>query len=126
MKTGPSDLLRLQLISNHSSVPLQVQNVDVAVLLVEKQSTWTFWWGIQLDLSQEPAFEVVEAETVVPTICDQHIPHAVNSEPGRIFEAAWTRSTVAKHAHSLGCQVQDVNSVHAKISDHQATLQSPC
>ena len=27
-------------------------------------------------LSQEPAFEVVEAETVVPTICDQHIPHA--------------------------------------------------
>merc|ERR1719494_1189243 len=81
MKTGPSDLFRLQWISNHSSVPLQVQNVYVAVLLVEKQSTWTFWWGIQLNLSQEPAFEVVEAETVVPTICDQHVPHAVNSEP---------------------------------------------
>ena len=34
----------------------------------------------------------------------------VNSEPCRIFEAAWPRSTVAKHAHSLGRQVQDVHS----------------
>merc|ERR1719494_1635891 len=122
MKTGPSDLFRLQWISNHSSVPLQVQDVYVAVLLVEKQSTWTFWWGIQLNLGQEPAFEVVEAETVVPTICDQHIPHAVNSEPRRIFEAAWPRSTVAKHAHSLRRHVQDVHSVHAEIGDHQAAL----
>ena len=70
---------------------LQVQDVYVAVLLVEQQSTWTFWWGIQLNLCiklplftqkyganlcQEPAFEVVEAETVVPTICDHHVPHA--------------------------------------------------
>merc|ERR1719494_1189244 len=102
MKTGPSDLFRLQWISNHSSVPLQVQNVYVAVLLVEKQSTWTFWWGIQLDLSQEPAFEVVEAETVVPTICDQHVPHAVNSEPRRIFKAAWTRSTAGLAVDSMG------------------------
>ena len=29
---------------------LQVQDVYIAVLLVEKQSTWTFWWGIQLNL----------------------------------------------------------------------------
>ena len=29
---------------------LQVQDVYVVVLLVEKQSTWTFWWGIQLNL----------------------------------------------------------------------------
>ena len=27
-------------------------------------------------LGQEPASEVVEAETVVPTICDQHVSHA--------------------------------------------------
>ena len=38
------------------------------------------------------------------------IREPIKSEPRRIFKAAWPRSTVAKHAHSLGCHVQDVNS----------------
>ena len=47
----------------------------------------------------------------------------VNSEPRRIFEAAWPRSTVAKHAHSLGCHVQDVNSDKnmSKMVDYYVT-----
>ena len=43
-------------------------------ITVEKYILSTQKYGAHL--GQEPACKVVEAKTVVSTICDQHVPHA--------------------------------------------------